>query len=370
MLTPLAIVLASRVGLILFAYLGLALVPARDTSLRLPGNLFINGWLNWDANWYAMIAQHGYTNTPRPGSDERDTAFLPLYPLLIRGAGKVLGDLYIGGWLVANVSFVLAALLLFRLVEARWSAEIAQRTLVLLCVYPYSYAFTAMYTESPFILCALGAFWFGERRKWLPAAICAGAAWSIRQTGAASAATLVFMYLQNAQWKARNIRWDACWLLLGFAGFGSYVVYLWLKFNEPLMFYKSLHAENWSNIHSWAAAKQVLSIWAHTTSNLIASGNVPLIHGMHMLMILMALILCAVGWRMLPAHYSVWAALAVFISLYHWAGFGRYFAPVFPAFIVLALLLHDRRLYHGVVYLWTLWLAILTFLFTHGMWVA
>ncbi len=369
-LTPLAIALTSRLGLILFAYAGLTLVPVHGSAQRLPGNLFINGWLNWDAGWYAQVAEHGYTNVPQPGTQSRDTAFGPLYPLLVRGAGKLLGDVYTGGFVVSNVCFIAAAGLLYRLVESRWGADVAQRSLVLLCVFPFSYVYTAMYTESPFILCALGAFWFGERRKWLPASIFAGAAWSTRQAGAASAATLIVMYLHDANWNIRNIRWNAASLLLSFAGIGSYIVYLWIRFDEPLMFYKSQQAAIWSDIHTFAAAKNVLSLWTHSSYNLIASGNVPLIQTMHLLMVAAAVVLCAIGWRRLPLHYSLWASLVVLISLYRWACFGRQFATVFPAFVVLALLLRDRRLYHGLVYLFTLWLAMLTFLFTHGLWVA
>ena len=44
----------------------------------------VRPWERWDTVWYLKIAEHGYT-------DYGSTAFLPLYPLLIRVVGTLLG---------------------------------------------------------------------------------------------------------------------------------------------------------------------------------------------------------------------------------------------------------------------------------------
>ncbi|HEY7416560.1 MAG TPA: hypothetical protein VH593_15315, partial [Ktedonobacteraceae bacterium] len=41
-------------------------------------------WLHWDVNVYIDIAQHGYSSL-------QNTVFFPLWPLLMRGAGSLLG---------------------------------------------------------------------------------------------------------------------------------------------------------------------------------------------------------------------------------------------------------------------------------------
>ncbi|HMB96259.1 MAG TPA: hypothetical protein VKK61_09495, partial [Tepidisphaeraceae bacterium] len=118
-LSPLAIILTSRIGLILFAYLGLVLLPfGHVTSNAEPGNLMLDGWVKWDSFWYSRIAQDGYTNHPIDASGQRDTGDMPLYPLAVSGLGKILGDIFISGLLISNISFVLAGVLLYRLVES------------------------------------------------------------------------------------------------------------------------------------------------------------------------------------------------------------------------------------------------------------
>ena len=60
----------------------------------------------------------------------------------------------------------------------------------------------------------------------------------------------------------------------------------------------------------------------------------------------------------------------VLMSMFRWACIGRHLYAAFPLFIVAAMLLSDRRWYHGVIYFSTLLLALLTILFTQGIWVA
>jgi hypothetical protein len=68
--------------------------------------------------------------------------------------------------------------------------------------------------------------------------------------------------------------------------------------------------------------------------------------------------------------YALWATIVVLISFRAWGSFGRYSVTAFPLFIVAAMLAKDSRFYHGWIYLSTLLLALLTLMFTHGIWVA
>jgi hypothetical protein len=370
-LTPLAIILASRFGLILLAYLGLVLLPAGRTPARAePGNLLLDGWVKWDSFWYAQIAQNGYTNQPIDASEQRDTGDLPLYPLTVRYAGKILGDAFIGGLLISGISFVLAGLLLYRLVESHWGTEIARRTLVLLCVYPFSYTYTAMYTESLFLLCTLGAFWLGEKKWWLLAAICATAAGATRVVGIATSVAVVLMHLQSIDWNWKNLRWSSLQLLVSFAGLGAFVIFLAIKFHEPLAFIHVHQAIGWGDFNSFQSLLDVLHFWRTMRFGSFVSGNAPLLLTIHLLVCAIAAVICIIAWRKLPITYAAWATMMVLISYYRWGCFGRHFSTVFPAFIVIAMLSSDRRIYHGLIYFSILMLALLTLMFTHGVWVA
>jgi hypothetical protein len=370
-LTPLAIILVSRIGLILFAYLGLALLPfGRTPSVAEPGNLLLDGWVKWDSFWFAQIARDGYTNRPVDASGQRDVVDFPLYPLLVRWVGKILGDIFIAGLLIASVSFVAAGLLMYRLVESHWGTEIARRALVLLCVYPFSYTFTAMYAESLFLLCSLCAFWLGEKRWWLAAATCAAAAGLTRVVGVATGAAVILMYLQSIGWQWRTLRYSALQLLVGFSGIVVWMIYLAVRFRDPLAFVHVQQAGGWNDFNSFHALMDMLHFWRTMRFGSFAAGNAPLLATIHFIIVILAAIICSIAWLKLPIPYAAWATMMVLISYYRWACFGRHFSTVFSAFIVMAILLKDRRIYHGVIYLSILLLAILTLMFTHGLWVA
>ena len=55
------------------------------------GNLLAAPFARWDSVWYLAIAQGGYDH------EATRTAFFPIYPLLLRGVGLVIGSDLIAG---------------------------------------------------------------------------------------------------------------------------------------------------------------------------------------------------------------------------------------------------------------------------------
>ena len=122
----------------------------------------------WDAVWYLRIADSGYT-----GSEPR-AAFFPLYPLLIRAlaapAGGSPAALLAAAYLIALGAFVAALALLYRLVELELGRRLARPTLLLLALFPAAVFFGAPYSESVFLLCAVGAFYAARTGRFAWAA--------------------------------------------------------------------------------------------------------------------------------------------------------------------------------------------------------
>src|SRR5579862_229637 len=56
-------------------------------------------WVRLDANYYLRIAHHGYGGDPL-----RLPAFFPLYPALIAGLGRLVGDFELAGLLISLAS--------------------------------------------------------------------------------------------------------------------------------------------------------------------------------------------------------------------------------------------------------------------------
>jgi hypothetical protein len=364
---PLGVFAASRAGLGLLMYLSLALLPMRAGEIwrAYPGNLLLDGWVRWDAAWYRDIAQHGYTNAPGHEQVQRDTAFFPLYPLLMRAVHSLVPDLYLCGLLISNIAFLGALMLIYHCVSARYDAGLAQRAIVLIAVYPFSFFFSAVYSESLFLLAAAGAFALGERRRWGWAALCAAAAGATRLVGVAVVFGLLLLYIEQIGFEWRRAGPDILWLPLGLLGTLGYMAFLIVRFGNALQFVDSQY------VPGWGAGVGLGSAW-RTLRDLspaaILAGQYPLMDIFHLLIFPLALGLAVLAARKLSIAYAAWSIVTLLLSFALWHSMGRFVAVIFPLFIVAAMLL-DRRRYQVAVCISLLLLALFTIMYAHFYWV-
>src|SRR5437764_13904706 len=72
------------------------------------GNLLLRTFDHWDSLWFVRVAEHGYAT-------RQSSAFLPVYPLLVRGVAFVVRNHVAAGMLVSLAAAVAAAALLLRI---------------------------------------------------------------------------------------------------------------------------------------------------------------------------------------------------------------------------------------------------------------
>jgi hypothetical protein len=367
---PLQVFVITRLGLELLTYFGLIFIPvAPDVRRAYPSNLWLDGWVRWDAGWYFSIVSHGYTTAPQNAFGQTNTAFFPLYPLVIWLAKHVIGQHpFITGLIVSNAAFLGALILLYRLVGDHYGRTIATRTLILLAIFPFAFYFSTMYSESLFLLAVVAAFFFGERQRWLLAGLCAAAAGATRLVGVLTILGLAVLYLEHVGFRWRKVRMDILWLLVGFVGPGAFMAYLAVHTGDPLQFAKAQLVPHWLRdlgpARAWATLTSVFSRYA------LLAGAFPAMHFVHLLLVPPALLLAVACWRRPRVSYAVWAVATLIAALPAWHGTGRYVATTFPLFIVAALLLQDERRFQVVAFMSILFLALFTLVFTHGYWVA
>ena len=138
--------------------------PVLDHPYPFRGDVFMGPLSDsWDSPWYESIAKSGYSTSPDV-SRMQNYAFFPLYPLLMRvvgdvtGLGGLNGGYAIAGFLLSNVSFFFALVLLYELTREVWGdSALASRAVWLLAAWPWSYIFSMTYTESLFLALSLAA---------------------------------------------------------------------------------------------------------------------------------------------------------------------------------------------------------------------
>lgn len=224
-----------RLGLFLIAKIGELTVPQRT------GFLGPSLWANFDGVHYLSVAQNGYMRLQE--------AFFPLYPFLIRLLAKtIFFDNYLwAGLFISHLTFFAALVIFYKLVESKFSEKMARIAVLGLLVFPTSFFFGAVYTESLFLMLVLASFYAVKKEKWLFAGILGGLASATRLVGIFLLPALLWQFFSTPKKQLNNLttRLPARrvkqlihlgWLFLIPAGLLSYMWYLNNLVGDPLAF--------------------------------------------------------------------------------------------------------------------------------------
>lgn len=194
-----------------------------------------NPFTIWDARWYLGIAENGYHSTPILGGTDEiarlDIAFFPAWPSLIRlSTASFLPD-GITSVVLANLLFILAAVLLWRLLADRLDPPTATRTIALLAFSPAAYVFSLAYSESLFLLIAVMFFLAPASSLWRGP--LAALAMLTRVTGAAIVFTAAVQVLRSSG----SVRRAAFLAVIGgILGFTTWWIAVAFVMQDPLGF--------------------------------------------------------------------------------------------------------------------------------------
>jgi hypothetical protein len=271
----------------------------------------------WDSVWFLSIARDGYT-------DDAQTAFFPLYPLLVRGGGWVLGSYVLAGVLVSLACFAAALVLLRELTRLELGGDAARWAVIGLAFAPMSFFLTAVYSESLFLALSLGTVLAARRDRWCLAGTLGALAAATRSAGVVLVVPLVLL-----AWAQRPRGRDAAAIALVPAGLLAYVGGLALAGHDALAPFDA--QEVWFREFAgpflgvadgagaaWAGARQLLSGQREVVYYAQAGGDP--FHVARLNLTLFAFLLAALPmlWgavRRLPAAYGAYAVAALALPL-------------------------------------------------------
>lgn len=163
-------------------------------------------WLRWDALHYYHIAQEGY-NT------EVVSAFFPLYPLLGRAVGGLLGGDELAGLLVVSrLATLLALVVLYKLAAEKFGDEVATFAVLFAALYPMGVYWFAPYPLSLALLLSMLSLRWAMQKRWLPAALAGLAA------GLTHGTTIPLTLGLFTAWLLQVRKQPRAWLLLPAVG--------------------------------------------------------------------------------------------------------------------------------------------------------
>jgi hypothetical protein len=303
------------------------------------GDALVAPLARWDSVWYLAIANDGYA----PG-DARRAAFFPLYPLLVRAAGAVVGSPLVAGALVSLACFALALVLLHRLTELEIGTRAAGPAVWALALFPGAVFFSAVYSEALYLALSVGCVYAARTGRWAWAGTAGALAAATRSAGVLLIVPLALLWL--AQTRGHRVRpGDAAWIAVVPLGLVAYGASLALWGSDPLA---PLHAQE---VWFREFAGPFLGTW---------DGAVAAWRGIHDLgdpgaradVVLFGFLLAAVPavagvLRRLPAAYGAYVVCALALPLSYPVGpqplmsLPRFLAVLFPLFMWLGLWLAE-----------------------------
>jgi Gpi18-like mannosyltransferase len=151
--------------------------------------------------------------------------------------------------LVSNLSFFGALIVVYFLTCSELGEDAARRTVLYLAFFPTTYFFLMPYSEAPFLLLAVTAYWAARRERWWLAALAGALAAGTRNVGIVLAPTLALEAVHRSRETGRG-PWRG---LLAAAvvplGLLAYLAYWWRRTGDLLA---PIHQQaSWERSPTW-----------------------------------------------------------------------------------------------------------------------
>lgn len=301
-------------------------------------NVLLYPWANFDGVHYLLIAGEGYTN---------NLGFFPLFPSTIRTVAEIFGGenafgivYFFSGLLLANLFFLTGLFVFYFLLRLDYPKRVGLTAIVFLLIFPTSFFFASIYSESLFFLLAISSLYFARKRKWWLASAAALLASLTRVVGVAILPAIILEFILQEK---KNITLPKLLpLLLMPLGIIGYIFYNFEKTGDALYF---LHAHgrlgNGRAIDTIISIPQTLFRYGKIITTLPASQFEWWIALLEVSMFFFASILLYLSWRKgIRRSYIVFALLSFLIPILSgtFSGLPRYVLILFPMFITLALI--------------------------------
>ena len=256
-------------------------------------------------------------------------------------------------------------MLLHRLVALDFGRDVARNAVLVTALFPMSFFFSAVYSESLFLALSVGAVLAARRERWAWAGALGALAASTRSAGVLLLVPLALIYLYGTarpSLRPRRLRPDALWLALVPLGLVAYCAFLGATGHDALapfraqeVWFRSFAGPfvgAWDGVHAGVQGMRQLLSGSRSPVYFPQAGGDPFVaarHNIELLTWLVLLVPAVLGvLRRLPAAYGAYVVAAIALPLSYpvapqpLMSLPRFIAVLFPLAIWLALWMTGR----------------------------
>ncbi|MEK7100433.1 MAG: hypothetical protein AAB872_01320 [Patescibacteria group bacterium] len=367
-----------RVAITIVAILAIKYIPL--SGINFFGGKYINyitnplfyGWANFDGEHYLSIAMFGYKDLQQ--------AFFPAYPILMSSLSHLFGtslESYLwSGLIISNILFLFSLFLFWKIIKLDYSEKIAKISIILLLLFPTSFYFASVYTESLFLFSSLLTYYLYRKEKYLFAGIIGILMTLTRIYGLFILLMIVTDIIKNKNNLLDAVKEKIYFVGLSVSGLFIYMWYLLKNYNDPFAFYnlQTLVGEQRS-LNLILLPQVFFRYFVKIIPNLEWSYfPVVFITLLETIVALLFLYLIVVGFKKIRWDYWVYIMLGYVTPTLtgSFSSLPRYVVVLFPAFIFMALKLEKVNMYLrlGIYILLSIITIIAQMLFFRGYFVS
>ena len=316
-------------------------------SISLAETILLKPWANFDGVHYLTIAGNGYTNQAR---------FFPLFPILINGTTNIFGVVATFSSAQVFISVILASFIFFlsllffkKIIELDFPKDISKKSIIYLLLFPTSFFFVCVYSESLFLLLTLLSFYLARKGNWWLVCFCAMLLTTTRFVGIAILPALVYEMSLSTQLSRYRKELLILIIPLGLILYSAFNYYQW---NDPLYFIKAQgELGNSRSVDSIVLFPQTIFRYIKILLALPINSYDWRIAVMELTSFISISLLLYLTWKKkIRRSYFIFAltTFAIATSTGTFSGLPRYVIVLFPIFITLAL---EKNIYAKILYL-------------------
>lgn len=329
-------------------------------------SLLLYPWANFDGVHYLRIANDGYTN---------NLGFFPLFPFVIRAisalfnGNQTFGAIqFFAGFLLSNFAFLTSLILFYKLIELDYSAKTAKLTILFLLVFPTSFFFGSIYSESLFLLLVLLTLYLARKKQLFVGSFFGLLVSLTRLVGIALLPALIYELFREQKTVKKRIIGSLSLLLIPL-GYIGYSFFNWALSGNAFSFIKA-HATlgNARSVDSVILIPQTLFRYGKILLTLPYSQFEWWIALLELAAFVFAALLIFFAWKKGVRFSYILFALVAFlipVSSGTFTGLPRYVLVLFPIFIALALI-KNRLIQVAYVVISVVLLFVLLMFFSKG----
>jgi Gpi18-like mannosyltransferase len=344
--------IASRIFVLLTAIISFYFLP-KGRFFDYSGNI-LNLFIRWDSGWYIKIASEGYKEITH-------TVFFPLYPLILHLFSYIM-NVKVAGFLVSNISFLLASIYLYRLIKIEYKKDIAISSILLMLIFPLTFFFSIIYTEGLFFLLTVSCIYYSRKKNWLLASILGFFTALTKVIGFLIFIPILMEYF-DINWEKpkkyfKKLKPDVLFLLLIPLGTFLYMIYQKIIFGSFLSFLVGVESFN----------RKLVPI-TKTIINIIIYPPTYQLYFFVSISIALFLIIYMIRNRVRISYiaYSV-VMFIVFLSTNLLESVPRYLSAIFPFYIAIGMLSQNKLYRYMIILLSIIFLVFFIYLFVNGYW--